>query len=106
MTALGMPPATTPGHGRLEALRNFWLGAGLQSVEIRVIRIPVSFASFDDFWASNAVPIGPQGEALKQMSPTELDRLRNKLQRQLPIAVDGSIRYEAVANAVKGRVPQ
>jgi ubiquinone/menaquinone biosynthesis C-methylase UbiE len=106
MTALGMPLVTSPGHGRLEALRNFWHGAGLQSVGTCVIRIPVSFASFDDFWTSNAVPIGPQGQTLKQMSPAALERLRDQLRALLPVAADGSIRYEAFANAVKGRVPQ
>jgi ubiquinone/menaquinone biosynthesis C-methylase UbiE len=104
MTALGMPLVTTADHGRLEALRNFWLGAGLQAVETRVIRIPVSFASFDDFWSSNVVPIGPQGQAMKQLSPAARDRLRSHLRQQLPTAADGSIRYEAFANAVKGRV--
>lgn len=105
MSSLGMPPTSVPGHGRLEALRDFWLGAGLQSIETHVIRIPVTYSSFDDFWASNAVPIGPQGQALKQMSPTMLEQLRKHLREKLPIARDGSIAYEAVANAVKGRKP-
>jgi hypothetical protein len=39
------------------------------------------------------------------MSPDEIDQLKRRLREQLPIAADGSIAYEAFANAVKGRVP-
>jgi hypothetical protein len=31
--------------------------------------------------------------------------LRNRLREQLPTAPDGRIAYEAIANAVKGRLP-
>ena len=105
MSELGLPPVSSPGHGRLEALQAFWQGAGLQSIETREIRIPVSFASFDDFWTSNAVPIGPQGQAFKQMSTATLEQLRSRLRERLPIDSQGRIAYEAFANAVKGRVP-
>jgi len=42
-----------------EATRGFWTMAGLEAIETRVIRIPVRYADFDDFWNSNTVPIGP-----------------------------------------------
>jgi hypothetical protein len=51
------------------------------------------------------VPIGPAGAVLKTMSPAEKEQLRARLRDLLPIAADGSITYEAFANAVKGRVP-
>jgi hypothetical protein len=70
-----------------------------------VIRIPVAYASADDFCESNFVPIGPGGQVLRKMSPDEKEQLKARLHRQLPIAADGSIAYEAFANAVKGRVP-
>jgi ubiquinone/menaquinone biosynthesis C-methylase UbiE len=105
LTAIGAPPTTSLGHGRLDALQKFWRVAGLQSVESRVIRIRVTFTDFDDFWASNAVPIGPQGQALKELSADARDRLRERLREQLPPGPDGRITYEAFANAVKGRVP-
>ena len=38
------------------------------------------------------------------MSPPEIERLKVRLRAELPIAEDGSIAYEAFANAVKGCV--
>jgi ubiquinone/menaquinone biosynthesis C-methylase UbiE len=87
-----------------DAMQAFWHGAGLQAIETRVIRIPVNFSSFDDFCESNLVPIGPAGQVLSKMSATEMTQFKELLRRQLPIAADGSIAYEAFANAVKGRV--
>jgi hypothetical protein len=42
---------------------------------------------------------------IAKMSPAELEELKAHLRTLLPIAADGSIAYEAFANAVKGRVP-
>jgi hypothetical protein len=39
-----------------------------------------------------------------KMSPPEIERLKVRLRAELPIAEDGSIAYEAFANAVKGCV--
>jgi len=83
----------------------FWRAAGLQAIETREIRIPVAYASFDDFCESNIVPIGPSGQLISALSPDELEQLKRRLREQLPIASDGRIAYEAFANAVKGRVP-
>jgi SAM-dependent methyltransferase len=87
-----------------EVMETLWRGAGLQAVETRVIRIPITYSSFDDFCESSLVPIGPAGQILKAMSPGEIEQLKARLREQLPIAADGRIAYEAFANAVKGRV--
>jgi SAM-dependent methyltransferase len=87
-----------------DTMQALWQGAGLQAVETRVIRITVNFASFDDFCASNLVPVGPSGQVIAKMPPAEMDALKAHLRAHLPIAADGSIAYEAFANAVKGRV--
>jgi len=39
------------------------------------------------------------------MVPETREQLRARSREQVPIAADGSIRYEVFANAVKGRVP-
>jgi ubiquinone/menaquinone biosynthesis C-methylase UbiE len=90
---------------RREAMQALWQDAGLQSVETRVIRIPVAFSSFDDFCESSLVPIGPAGRMLSTMPPAEREQLKERLRELLPIAADGRIAYEAFANAVKGRAP-
>ena len=69
-----------------------------------MIRIPVVFSNFDDFWDSTTVPVGPQGKAIAVLLPDAREKLRARLREQLPIAADGRIAYEAFANAVKGRV--
>jgi SAM-dependent methyltransferase len=101
-----LPVRPNPAASRLEVMREFWEMAGLQTIETRVIRIPVSYADFDDFWDSNTVPVGPQGKVIARMSPGEREQLRARLREQLPAAADGRIFYESFANAVRGRVPE
>ncbi len=50
-----------PAVSRREALRDLWEKIGLGGVETRVIRIPVSYTNFDDFWDSITVPIRTAG---------------------------------------------
>jgi hypothetical protein len=59
-----------------------------------VIRIPVTFASFDDFCESNLVPIGPVGQVISKMSPDEKEQLKARLHQQLPIAADVASRMK------------
>jgi ubiquinone/menaquinone biosynthesis C-methylase UbiE len=98
-------PLTPDVAARRETMQALWQGAGLQAVETRVIRIMVNFTSFEDFCESSLVPIGPAGQVIAKMSPDETAQLKAHARAQLPIAADGSIAYEAFANAVKGKVP-
>jgi ubiquinone/menaquinone biosynthesis C-methylase UbiE len=107
MQDLGHTPPQRPNveaSGR-DAMRTIWKDAGFTALETEVIRIRVSFSSFEDFWDSNTVPVGPSGKALSLLSPSARERLRARLRERLPIAADGTIAYEAFANAVKGVVP-
>jgi len=101
-----LPVRPNPAAARLEAMHGFWEMAGLQAIETCVIRIPVRYADFNDFWESNTVPVGPQGKAIASMSPREREQLRARLREQLPAAPDGHIFYESFANAVRGQVPE
>ena len=107
MKDLGLTPPERPNveaSGR-EAMRGIWKDAGLTALETEVIRIRVNFSSFDDFWESNTVPVGPSGKALSELTPSAREQLRGRLRERLPIAANGTITYEAFANAVKGVVP-
>jgi SAM-dependent methyltransferase len=108
MESLGMPSPRPPGAdvSRREAMRALWADAGLETVDTRVIRIPIVYSDFDDFWKSNSVPVGPQGKAIHAMSPSTREQLRARVREQVPVASDGRVTYEAFANAVKGRVPK
>jgi SAM-dependent methyltransferase len=106
MKDLGLTPPERPNvqaSGR-DAMRAIWKEGGLTAIETEVIRIRVSFSSFDDFWDSTTVPVGPSGKALSELSPSSREQLKTRLRERLPIAADGSIAYEAFANAVKGVV--
>jgi len=106
MESLGMPSPRPPGAevSRIDAMQALWEAAVLESIETRVIRIRAAYADFDDFWNSNSVPVGPQGKAISEMSPSAREQLRAKVREQLTVGSDGRIAYESFANAVKGRV--
>ena len=106
MKSLGLEEPARPNTeaARRDNLQAFWQQAGLRSIDTTVIRIRVAYADFDDFWASSTMPVGPAGKAVAEMSPATREQVKARLREQLPIAADGSISYEAFANAVKGRV--
>ena len=108
MRAIGIDPPRPINHAASErtALQSLWTTAGLQSVDARPLMIDTTFAGFDDYWAANAQPSGPQGIAISRMAPDVRERFRAALRDQLPAGADGRLRVPAVANAVKGRVPQ
>src|SRR6201987_5722258 len=107
MKDLALTPPERPNveaSGR-DAMRAIWKAAGLSAIESEVIPIPVSFSSFAACWDSNPVPVGPSGKALSELTPSAREQLKTRLRERLPIAADGTIVYEAFANAVKGVVP-
>ena len=107
MRSLGLEEPARPNveASRRDSMQAFWQQAGMQSIDTTVIRIRVAYADFDDFWASSSLPIGPSGKALAALAPDKIEQLKTRLREELPIAADGSIAYEAFANAAKGRVP-
>ena len=106
LESLGMTSARPPNpavSGR-DTMEGMWKKVGLESVGTRVIRIQTTYSDFDEFWGSNAVPVGPQGKLISGMSPSTREQLRAHLRNHLPVTSDGRIVYESFANAVKGRV--
>jgi SAM-dependent methyltransferase len=107
MRALGLPRQypTNVAVSRQDGMRALWEQAGLEAIETREIRITVAYSSFDDFWDSNTVPVGPVGKAVADLTPPVRDQLKTHLRERLPRDASGRISYGAYANAVKGRVP-
>jgi ubiquinone/menaquinone biosynthesis C-methylase UbiE len=107
MKSLGIAPLIRPNEdaAREQAMRDYWLQAGLVGVETRVIDIEVAFTDFEDFWTSNSAPVGPAGVMISKMPPEQRAQVQRRLRETLPTAPDGRIAYRAFANAVKGRVP-
>jgi SAM-dependent methyltransferase len=106
MRSLGEDEANPPGYqaSREDQMRGVWEHNGLVEIETCVIRIRVDYASFDEYWKTNSVPVGPSGIAIAKLSPDKKEQLKNLLRQSLPTAPDGKISYEPFANAVKGRV--
>jgi SAM-dependent methyltransferase len=107
VSSLGQSPPGPPSApvSRMEAMQELWQKAGLASVDTCVIRLPITFSDFDDFWESYAGPIGPIGAFIKSLSPSQKEQMRARTREQLPTAADGRVTYDVFANAVKGRVP-
>jgi ubiquinone/menaquinone biosynthesis C-methylase UbiE len=105
MRALGaaVPVPPSPEASRIDALRDLWAGAGLESVDTREIAARRAFVDFDDYWAT--VTGGASVRALlAAMASDELARLRTRMRARLPADAAGRITCSARANAVKGRV--
>src|SRR5262249_15880578 len=54
MRAMGLKPPHAPrmDASKLDALRGFWAGAGLEAVETREISVRRTFKDFDDLWTT------------------------------------------------------
>jgi SAM-dependent methyltransferase len=106
MRAMGIAVPVTPSldASRIDAMRDLWTGAGLNSVETRDLTVQRTFADFDDYWTT--ILGGPSvGRQLAAMASDDLANLKARMRSRLPADVTGRITYGARANAVKGRVP-
>jgi SAM-dependent methyltransferase len=106
MRGLGVavPAPPNPGASRVDAMRDLWTGAGLESVETREITVRRTFADFDDYWTTilGGASVGP---GLAAMAPETLALLKARMRARLPEDAAGRINCSARANTVKGRVP-
>ena len=84
---------------RLEGL---FADAGLTNVESREIVVPVSFATFDDFWAPFLGGQGPAPAYLRTIDADAAEEVRRFLERRVPVGDDGTVSLTARAWAAKG----
>src|SRR5215218_3417706 len=80
---VAVPTPPNPGASRIDAMLDLWDGAGLDSVETRVITVRRTFDDFDDYWATvlGGPSVGPQ---LASMASETLSRLRARMRALLP----------------------
>jgi SAM-dependent methyltransferase len=100
--AVPIPPS--PDASRIDAMRDLWTGANLESVEAQEITVQRTFIDFDDYWTTirGGPSVGPQ---LAAMASDDLAQLCARMRARLPADATGRITYSARANAIKGRVP-
>ena len=101
---VSVPVPPNPDASRLDALRDLWAGAGLESSETREITVQRTFADFDDYWTTvlGGASVGPK---LAAMASEDLALLKARMRARLLADATSRITYRARANAVKGRVP-
>lgn len=107
MRAMGMKPSRPPSFeaSRREALAGLWKDAGLVDVETRAIEAERVFADFEDYWTTTTLGASI-GEALAGMAAADTARLKAAVRARMPADPSGRLTHRALANAVKGRVPE
>jgi ubiquinone/menaquinone biosynthesis C-methylase UbiE len=107
MRAMGIAPPRPPrmDASRMEALRDLWIGAGLEDVQTREITVSRTFANFDDFWTTNlkSPSLGPTVAA---MQSEDVDTLKLRVRARLPADADDHIICDARAHAISGCRPK
>ncbi len=106
LRAMGVEPRLPPSAGasRMAALRDLWVGTGLEAVETRVITVQRSFADFDDYWRSTTT-MSSVAPAITAMAAGEAEQVKARVRARLPTDSTGRVTWQARANAIKGRVP-
>jgi SAM-dependent methyltransferase len=107
LQAMGIGATRPPrmDASRMEALRNLWIGAGLEEVQTREITVHRTFANFDDFWTTNlkSPALRPTVAAMKS---GDVETLISRIRARLPADADGRITAGARAHAIRGRRPR
>jgi len=106
LRATGRRPMLPPSAevSRMDALRKVWADAGLTDVQTRAITVARTFSDFDDFWSSVLIAMS-MAQAVREMSPDELEQFKARVRARLPADASGRITFTSRANAVKGRAP-
>lgn len=101
--ALTIPP-NAPAS-RIDALRQLWEGAGLESVATTDYAVHRTFDSFEELWATNS-QTASVALKFKALDPTAVDLLRSRMRDRYPADATGRVTSQARVTAVKGRVPK
>lgn len=78
---------------------------GLVEVDTHPIEIDVRFEDFDAYWSANTGFASPVGQYVGGLSAGQREKFIAEVKQRLPVSDDGSIKYVAKANAVRGLVP-
>jgi hypothetical protein len=96
-------PGTSCSTGA--ALRSLFADAGFEQVATASFAVGRSFPSFETFWEAQTPNYSPLSEKIVELGAHQRARLIAAVLGELTSAQDGSVRYVAIANAIKARVP-
>ena len=98
----GMPPQSE--ISTRAGLERLWMSQQFNDIQTTELRITVSYPDFASFWETSTLPSGPNAERIRSLGPKNLMELEQRMRAAWKPRRDGSIAYEAKANAVRGRV--
>ena len=87
-----------------DELRELWLAAGLNDVEVRPLVVIGSYESYEDLWSPLEYGVGPAGAYAMSLDADGRAKLKAEFHRQLGVG-DGPFELTARAWAARGRVP-
>jgi hypothetical protein len=87
-----------------EGLNALAMEAGLSGMHCEALEAPTVFADFGDYWLPFTMGAGPAPGYVASLAPEARERLKDRLEENLPRAADGSIALKARAWAVKAKV--
>lgn len=97
----GLAEQHLPGGAQGDLVR-FLEQAGLGEVEAVEVPVTVTHESFEEWWAPYLAGVGPIGEELASLAPSDRRRVEDLCHDRLG---DGPFRLTAVAYAARGRAP-
>jgi hypothetical protein len=84
------------------ALASLFQSGGLAQVETAALQIPTEFQTFDDYWMPFLRGTGPAPSYVASLDSASRERLRERLERRLPVDREGRIPLRARAWAARG----
>jgi SAM-dependent methyltransferase len=101
--AAAQDPARQESVSHPEPLAALFAGAGLHTVTVDAIVVPIVFRDFDDYWQPHLLGgSSPAQRYVASQGEGQRAALRERLQTELPVAADGSIPLLGHVWAVRG----
>jgi ubiquinone/menaquinone biosynthesis C-methylase UbiE len=102
INSIGVSRTRRPGNQirTIDALTTLFGASGLIDIDSRSIEIQLVYEDFDDYWRSQTA------DAIREMTDSEIQKLKTLLKERLPPDENGRISYKARANAIRARAPE
>jgi len=103
LVGVDVPAIPGTAHSSIEALRDLFEAAGLQSIQTAIFDVRLAYVDLDDFWRAQTPGYSPTTRIINAMTAAERRRLRRVVQDALSAEPGGRIEYSARANAIRAR---
>jgi len=106
LRAMGHKPPWPPNWAVAtpEGLAALWAGAGLAAPMVQEITVRRAWPDFESYWSDTTVSAA-LFQLISSLPPADLETLRDRVRARVELS-DGSVAYDALATAIRGRVPR